>query len=51
MIDKNTILKSGIEHLNSFLNSPSCCTLYIKNTDTETLEANEKIVSKNNKYI
>lgn len=39
------ILKSGTEYLNAFLNSSDCCTLYIKNTDSNTLEANEKIVS------
>lgn len=39
------ILKSGTEYLNAFLNSSDCCTLYIKNTNSNTLEANDKIVS------
>lgn len=44
-IDDKNILKSGIEYLKTFLNSSNCCTLYIQVTDTNTLEAIEKIVS------
>ncbi|XP_060838419.1 cytoplasmic dynein 2 heavy chain 1 [Rhopalosiphum padi] len=52
VFDKNTILKSGTEHLNAFLNSSNCSTIYIKNTDPGTLEANDKIVfQKDNKII
>lgn len=45
-IDYSNIFKSGTEYLNAFLNTSECCTLYVKNTDTNTLEANDKIVSK-----
>lgn len=44
-IDENIVLKSGTEFINSFLNSSSCCTLFIKNTDSNTLEANDRNVS------
>lgn len=44
-MDINSTFESGTEHLNAFLNTSSCCTLCIKNTDNNTLEANDKIVS------
>lgn len=44
-MDVNNTLKSGTEHLNAFLNTSNCCTLCIKITDHNTLEANDKMVS------
>lgn len=45
-VDENTILKSGTEYLNAFLNMSNCCTLCIKNNgDNTQLEANDTIVS------
>ncbi|XP_050526495.1 cytoplasmic dynein 2 heavy chain 1 isoform X2 [Daktulosphaira vitifoliae] len=40
-------LKSGDEYLNAFLNSPSCCVLFIKNSESNVLEAYDQIISQN----
>lgn len=44
-VDFDNVFRSGTECLDGFLNTSDCCTLYVKNTDTNTLEAIDKIVS------
>lgn len=49
-INENSVLKSGTEYLNAFLNTSNCCTLYLRSIDLNALEANDSIVSSTINY-